>query len=320
MRPTVTPPAAKSSPNPALPAVGAEVREVFGHRFTAFLPLPAPIVAPGPVDWRFTLGDAGAMAEDTARLIDDLQPAGADAFEAGGFARVAFADGGIVLQPRAGVAVSDLGSVITGSLVALLLGRAGQFVLHGSTVRFGEKVVLLCGSAGAGKSTLAAHLATHGAALHADDVAPIVWRDDTPAVFPGFEGLRLTPAAFALLGLDPARAAPVHSRTAKRLATFAPPRTEPGRALPLAGIVFLDEAPGFAAGPLAGSASIVTLLNLQHPTAAHAFDASPTRRAAALHAAARLAGKVRLVRILREKTPANLARCAEAILAACALG
>lgn len=66
-----------------------------------------------------------------------------------------------------------VGLALLGPVMAVLLHRAGFFVLHGSAVEMDGLVAVFLGDKGAGKSTTAAHLVTTGHPLVADDIIAI---------------------------------------------------------------------------------------------------------------------------------------------------
>lgn len=286
--------------------------DAFGQRVRSFLPLLAPEIDPGegPIDWDFRLGDTDPSQLSTGPC-QELKPLSAGRYTSHGFAEVSF-DGPVVrLHPSPSSLLDDLPSLMTGALSALLLGRAAHLVIHGTTLRFGDQLVVICGHAGAGKSTTAAFLAQQGCMVHADDVAPIRWIDGVPVMYPGFAGIRLFPQSLELLGLDTNTYPQVHSQTAKRLVSIGPIRSDRGKPLPVAAIVLLEEAPGFEAKLLSEREAIVTLLNMQHPTASQAVDATNAGRITVFGQATQLARQTRVIHLCREKTYQNLIRCHE---------
>jgi hypothetical protein len=129
----------------------------------------------------------------------------------GGWLRLRYADGTTVTVDAAGTRVGctwpaeltleDASTYLLGPVCGLLLRLRGVTCLHASAVRIGAGAVLVCGPAGAGKSTTAAALAARGHAVLADDVCAL---DETPSgvhVRPAYPQLRLWPdAARALYG------------------------------------------------------------------------------------------------------------------------
>jgi hypothetical protein len=76
----------------------------------------------------------------------------------------------------------------------------GEAVLHASAVRLGGGIVALCGRAGAGKSTLAFALGTHGHVPCADDAVAFDVSEDPIRVLPVPFRLRLRPESAEWFG------------------------------------------------------------------------------------------------------------------------
>ena len=77
----------------------------------------------------------------------------------------------VALEENAGDA--DAAIFILDTVFGILLHQRGDFVLHASAARVGDRAVLFAGPSGAGKSTVAAALAKRGHALIADDICAI---------------------------------------------------------------------------------------------------------------------------------------------------
>lgn len=73
-------------------------------------------------------------------------------------------------RPAPAVDPAAVGLLVGGLVLAFLLGRRGDVVLHASAVEAGGTAVALAGDSGAGKSTLAAVLCAAGARLITDDL------------------------------------------------------------------------------------------------------------------------------------------------------
>jgi hypothetical protein len=76
------------------------------------------------------------------------------------------------------------------TVAALLLALRGYLPIHGSALEIDGRAVLLCGQAGAGKSTLAANLVALGARLISDDLSVLV-AGETPKLLAGRPSIRL---------------------------------------------------------------------------------------------------------------------------------
>ena len=86
--------------------------------------------------------------------------------------------------------------LVTGLVVAFLLGLEGHCTLHASAVESGGTAIAVAGDSGMGKSTLAALLCAVGARLVTDDVLRLGVPDGSPVMcVGGAPQLRLRPAA-----------------------------------------------------------------------------------------------------------------------------
>lgn len=75
--------------------------------------------------------------------------------------------------------------LLVGQLLPLASLLQGCEPLHASAVAIGGRALLLMGTSGAGKSSVALHLAAAGASLIADDVSALELRGDTVVLHPG---------------------------------------------------------------------------------------------------------------------------------------
>ena len=85
-----------------------------------------------------------------------------------------------------------------------LIHQRGELALHASAVvsPLSGKALLIAGSSGAGKSTVAAALAARGWTVMNDDVSRITLDGKEPVVWPGFQSLKLWRQSCKLLDLD----------------------------------------------------------------------------------------------------------------------
>lgn len=105
----------------------------------------------------------------------------------------------VLVEPAPGVAGSELGAFILGTILGVLCHQRGLLPIHASAVNINGRAVLVAGDSGAGKSTLAAALGECGHALVADDIVAI-----TPdgLVLPAFPQRKLCSDVLEALALD----------------------------------------------------------------------------------------------------------------------
>lgn len=93
---------------------------------------------------------------------------------------------------------------LSGPLTAMVMDLSGCYPLHASGIRLGDRMVALHGRSGAGKSTIAALLASAGLAIAGDDLLPL---DQERRIVGTAGALRIAPgrapSAWKPLGLLP---------------------------------------------------------------------------------------------------------------------
>lgn len=77
-------------------------------------------------------------------------------------------------------------SYLTGSAMALALMQKGYLPIHGGTVEYQGKGIIISGESGAGKSTITMELYEQGFQFVADDVSVVDLQEREAMVFPGF--------------------------------------------------------------------------------------------------------------------------------------
>lgn len=142
-----------------------------------------------------------------------------------------------------------LPTALFGTVAALLLAWRGRVPLHGTAVEIDGQAVLICGTAGAGKSTLAAGLIGLGARLISDDLSilHLGTHGNRPMLVSGRTTLRLHPGIAGLLDRSVSWGPSVTTGDAKL--TVEPPRVDVESGFPLAAVAILDQS----GGPLAQS-------------------------------------------------------------------
>ncbi|HWZ95167.1 MAG TPA: hypothetical protein VNW30_08240 [Opitutaceae bacterium] len=171
----------------------------------------------------------------------------------------------IVVDPQPGAAGETLRSLVLSSPLAALLLQRGLLPLHASAVATPKGAAVFAGSAGLGKSTLAA--AWHrqrGLVPLSDDISALrVGENEPPAVLPGYPALRLWPDAHRALGVE-ADGPTLRPGVAKKLVALAV--SFPREPVPLAAVYILDQRelpPGAAApGPFSGAEALAAILDV----------------------------------------------------------
>ena len=218
---------------------------------------------------------------------------------------------GTVFRRWPGVGDDVVALFFEGTVLGAIAWLNGFVPLRASAVLHGGKVHAFAGSAGAGKSTLAAALARHGMALCADEV--LIIETDDPArtvVLPGTERAKLWGDALALVGCDagPAVRPGIDKFHVPDLP--AAPRTP----LPLHRLYFLES--GAQGGPgIAGIPSSDRLERLASAWYRPQFFYPLVGPDHAFETATRLARAVPMARFHRSRTPATFA-AAVAMIAA----
>ena len=95
-------------------------------------------------------------------------------FKFEGIARYRVQNGSrITIQPEREALPSEIRLVLLGSSIGALLHQRGMLALHGSAISDGIQTVILTGTSGVGKSSLAAGLIELGYSVIADDISVI---------------------------------------------------------------------------------------------------------------------------------------------------
>ena len=145
----------------------------------------------------------------------------------------------ITVFPHAEATDAELRLFTLGSAWAALGYQRGNAIWHGSAVAKNDRAILICGSAGAGKSTLAAALADRGCTLVADDLSRVEMREGGPVIHRSANQLKLWNDALTHLEWTDRITARDWLREDKY--RCAPPSKADGPAeIPLAAIVVLD--------------------------------------------------------------------------------
>jgi hypothetical protein len=141
--------------------------------------------------------------------------------------------------------VEDTATYLLGPILGFVLRLRGTVCLHASAIAIGDRVVVLVGTAGAGKSTTAAAFAQQGYPVLSDDVVALIDRGDSFLVQPAYPRIRLWDESVRALYGDAhalPRLVPTHPDWDKRYLDLDRAgykfQSEP---LPLAAIYYLND-------------------------------------------------------------------------------
>jgi hypothetical protein len=210
----------------------------------------------------------------------------------------------IVVDPRPGLDEQVLRLFLLGPVLAVLLHQRGHLLLHASAVAVNDEAVLFLGSAGWGKSTIAAALHARGHNLVTDDLAVLRVEESRPMLFPGFPQLKLWPEALVSLGDNPEKLPRCNPHLEKR-ARSATHRFS-SRSLPVKQIYVLGEGNTTEILPLRPQEALGELVR-------HTYGALGVGSTSHFLKCVSMVDRVRTYRLRRQKTLAQLPNLAQLI-------
>lgn len=221
---------------------------------------------------------------------------------------------GITIERPGGVVLEEEELWLKGSVHAAVASLNGFLPIHASAVAHQGRVVAFTGPSGAGKSTLVAGLGRHGLPLFCDDTLVIDLGDPARLIcMPGHKRLKLLDDALILTGAE--AGGPVGADTGKHYA--ASPAGDVTEPLPLDTLVFLEEGPDPAWIEVRGAERFARLED-DHYTQEIFLEANRPDRAALFALRARIAGAVKMARLVRPRSStgfaASLEQAARAII------
>lgn len=162
----------------------------------------------------------------------------------------------IVVQLGPNVAPAEARPYLLSSGMGAVLHQRAVLPLHAAVVETENGCAALMGHGGAGKSTLAAFIASTGGVAISDDICAVTMIDGRPVVWPNRQRLKLADAAAEHLGLD--------RRDAERLVggklSLAVPGPVDDEPRPLRAIFVLASAPRSAVRHIVGAEALSALV------------------------------------------------------------
>ena len=195
-------------------------------------------------------------------------------------------------------------------VLPLSLALTGEVVLHAASAAMGnaQQAIVVCGSAGAGKSTIVSALARRGCGVLADD-GVMVLPGEVVTVVPSYPGLRLWPDSVAALSFGNSPLSALAEYTQKRRVTVD--TSAPVDPRPVRDIYVLEPSPRLEIARLDGHAALLALVR-------HAYRHDLADRDALrlqLAALQRIASRVRVWALRVPRDFARLTSAADTLLA-----
>lgn len=105
-------------------------------------------------------------------------------------------------SPEEGADPNSIELYMNGSVYGAILHQRLILPFHGSSFIYNDSAVMICGDAGAGKSSLTASFCLNGAEFLSDDVTPVIFRDGIPYVHSLSDRLKLWGDALSQLNME----------------------------------------------------------------------------------------------------------------------
>jgi len=104
--------------------------------------------------------------------------------------------------PAVGAGMNEIELYLNGSVYGAILHQRKILPLHGSSFRYDGIGVMICGDAGAGKSSLTASFCLRGAEFLTDDVTPVLLREGKPFIWALSDRMKLWGDTLEQLGTE----------------------------------------------------------------------------------------------------------------------
>ncbi|MDD5698153.1 MAG: hypothetical protein PHH77_06005 [Victivallaceae bacterium] len=132
----------------------------------------------------------------------------------------------ITVKHNSDIDAQEILPFIYGGGMGASLYQRGIIPLHGSAISTEKGAVLFLGTAGSGKSTVAAALVSRGYQFICDDIGAIRMLDGNPVLIPSYGNLKLWKNALVMLNKSAAGLAPIRGKLEKY---FFPADRKPSR-------------------------------------------------------------------------------------------
>lgn len=224
-------------------------------------------------------------------------------------ARFLIRDGNeILIDPVPGIDDDTIRLFLLGSAFGALLFQRDLLVIHGNSVRIGEQCLICVGPSGIGKSTLAAAFLQRGFDILADDIVPV---NKEGQALPGFPRIKLWQDAADQFTINTAELRRIRPEMEKfNLSVKAMQQ----QALPVRWVFILcyDDISDIRIEPISGMEKFRPLRNNTYRAK---FLEGMNLKAQHLCLCGKLAGQIRLARLIRPREGFVVEKVVDAVLA-----
>lgn len=178
----------------------------YGLTIKSAIPLSHPLYGDPPTDLSIRRGAVRPQLENGKQVNAYItgKPSVCH-FNYPGLARMLVRHGNeIIIDPATPhIPLAALQTVLMGVGICAVLNQRSLLTLHGASLVFADKGILLLGRSGAGKSTLAASLCAQGGRLLSDDISAVRLDQSSAVLLPGLPMQKLPKDTAAQLNLAP---------------------------------------------------------------------------------------------------------------------
>lgn len=206
-------------------------------------------------------------------------------------------DGRVVeYSPAPGVTAESVELYLNGSVYGAILHQRKILPLHGSCFLYDNRGIMLCGEAGAGKSSLTASFCYNGAEFLTDDVTPVLFKDDIPFIWALSDRIKLWDDTLKQLEVVNTGLNRIHPETEKY---YVPMDASAGYFVRLSTVYILERADGSKAHieEITGPAKFAVLRNEIYR--AEYLEGMPENEPVYFKNLVEISNKVRVFRFMR---------------------
>lgn len=120
----------------------------------------------------------------------------------------------VVVKPFENSKIEELSTFICGRILGILLHQRKLNPIHGSAIKYKNKVIAFAGISGSGKSTIIAAIEKKGGEIISDDLL-LFKIDDSIKLIPSFPFIKLWQDAIRILNIDKTRLSKIRNEIGK---------------------------------------------------------------------------------------------------------